>query len=96
LRYRRIRVAEDDARALLRLARFAIRIEQARTKGGLYPADARDLQPPVDPLAWPHLVRYEAILGGRGYKVWSVGIDGKDDGGDPQSGKDAVLERKPR
>jgi hypothetical protein len=91
---RRARWTEDEARALLRLTRFAARIEQARDAVGRYPTDISGLEVPVDPFGWPTKLRYAASSDRRGYKVWSVGPNLEDDGGREQELADVVLERR--
>jgi len=91
---RRARAIEDEARALLRLTRLATRVEQARDTAGRYPADLLGVETPADPIGWPAPLRYAPTPDRRGYKLWSVGLNGKDDGGSEEERADIVLERK--
>lgn len=76
---------------LTRLA-LAIRVYQL-THDGNRPATLAALAPdilpaiPTDSFAGGAPLRYDAASG----KVWSVGEDGKDDGGDPEDNKDIVV-----
>lgn len=91
---RRARWAEDEARALLRLTRLAVRVEGARDASGRYPPDVSGLEVPVDPYGWPARLLYAPSPDRRGYKVWSVGPNGTDDGGSDEKLADVVLERR--
>jgi hypothetical protein len=90
----RSRVAGLDLTARYRLVRLALAVEQAAV-AGRYPADGGGIDLPVDPHAAPALLRYQATADGRGYKLWSVGSDGKDDGGKAEGQADLVVERRP-
>jgi hypothetical protein len=49
---------------------------------GLYPLDPDRLERALDPLARDgRTLRYEPAADGLGYRLWSVGWDGRDDGG---------------
>ena len=87
-------ISRLDLAARYRLVRLALRVEQARGRGGRYPAEATALEVPVDPHAAPAPLRYQAAADGRGYKLWSVGSDGRDDGGKAEGNADLVLERR--
>jgi hypothetical protein len=87
----RSRRSADDLRAVLALVRAVAHIEAARGADGRYPADP---ERPADPNTEPAApLRYTLAPDGRGYKLWSIGSDGKDDGGRAGGGADLVLER---
>jgi hypothetical protein len=48
----------------------------------------------VDPFAHPATLRYLPAPDGKGYKLWSIGMDRKDQGGQAAGKADVVLERK--
>lgn len=83
-------------KAKYRLIQTAIAIERQRSKDGRYPQDQTLINLPIDPLASPAKLNYQAASDGRGYKIWSVGENGKDDGGTSgnEGADDIVLERK--
>lgn len=86
--------SQFDLLARVHVLRAALRVEQAAlAAGGRYPGDASALDLPVDPWQPPARVRYAATGGGTGFRVWSIGMDGSDDGG--ANKKDLVLERAP-
>ncbi len=76
-------------RAVLReMAICAVALERHRLKHGSYPADLNQLVPAFLPSVPPDWMdgkplRYQLEPYGR-YKLWSVGLDGMDDGGDAQ------------
>jgi hypothetical protein len=88
----RARVAQDQATTRFRMLRVVVQLETSRKNSGRYPEDASALDLPVDPFAYPEKLRYASLDGGKGYKLWSVGTDGKDDGGKNQL--DEVFEHK--
>jgi hypothetical protein len=93
------RSSQDLATAYLRLAQGAVLVENERDPAGLYPRDSAGLKLGTDPFGWPRPLHYEATSGGRGYKLWSIGPDRKDDGGapgDPGRLADVVVERAAR
>ena len=75
---------EDRRLARLRAARAALAVERYRLKRGGLPASLQDLVPeylktvPLDPFDGKPL-RFRKL--GRGFMVYSVGPDGKDEGG---------------
>jgi hypothetical protein len=90
---------QNQLHALIRVLLAALAIEEKRTPDGLYP---KEVDLPVDPCGAPAKLHYQPTEGGKGFKVWSVGLNGKDDGGVPQKpghlkselGDDLVFERK--
>lgn len=91
----RICQRSDMVLAKFHLVRAAIAIEQHRSPAGLYPPAPAGILLPVDPLAAPARLHYQPLSGGKGYRIWSVGDNGKDDGGISGKGTadDLVLER---
>lgn len=91
----RICQRSDMVLAKFRLVRTAIAIEQHRSPAGLYPPAPAGILLPVDPLAAPARLHYQALSQGKGYRIWSVGDNGKDDGGISGKGTadDLTLER---
>jgi hypothetical protein len=85
--------ARLDLLARFRLVRLALRVEQARGGDGRYPADAAGLDVPPDPHAAPATLRYQPEGDRRGYRMWSVGSDDKDDGGRAEGKADILLAR---
>lgn len=83
-----LEVARDELRAIAlgRAARVAVAVEQFRLARTSLPETLDELVPeqllaiPGDPFA-PHPLRYDSL--GVRYTVYSVGLDGKDDGGMP-------------
>jgi hypothetical protein len=92
----RARVAQDQETARFRILRAAIRIEKTWGKGGRYPGDSAAVDLPIDPFAYPAKLHYASLAEGRGYKLWSVGLNGTDDGGVAKDKADEVFERPPR
>ncbi|NQU10585.1 hypothetical protein HQ590_07340 [bacterium] len=82
-------VKEAKIVARLRCARAAVEIERRRLATGSLPADLGQGLPP-DPFAGQPL-RYKKLA--KGYVVYSVGKDGKDDGGDAKQDIAFVVER---
>jgi len=74
-------------RARLAVVRFAIALERRNATG--VAASAPDA--PEDPCAAPAKLRAEVTADGAGYRVYSAGPNGKDDGGKDD---DIVVERK--
>lgn len=94
INFEQVTLNYDDLLARYRLARSAIAIERAAVALH-YP---KTFDAPVDPLdANGAKLRYKPAADELGYKVWSVGRDGKDDGGkaSAKSGDpgDIVIER---
>jgi len=89
-----VRIALPDesrypARLAARLARVRLLqggalVEARRDPGGAYPAEVKGL--PIDPCAPPAPLRYARSAAG--YKLWSVGENGTDEGGAPGKGQD--------
>jgi hypothetical protein len=91
---------QDRLMARIRLCQTALALEDERGAGGTFPAEPELL---VDPCASPAKLHYKLAEDRKGYKLWSVGENGKDDGGifnrrpgegQPGFGDDLVLERK--
>jgi hypothetical protein len=51
---------------------------------------------PIDPFAYPAKLHYASLADGRGYRLWSVGVNGVDDGAIAKDQADEVFERPPR
>jgi hypothetical protein len=92
----RARIAQDQETARFRMLRAAIRIEKTCGKGGPYPASAAAIDLPIDPFAYPAKLHYASLAEGRGYKLWSVGLNGTDEGGVAKDKADEVFERPTR
>ncbi len=90
------RAAQDRETARLRMLRAAIRLEKLRREQGRYPEDPTAVDLPVDPFAFAAKLRYASLDQGRGYKLWSVGANGTDEGGSANDKADEVFERLPR
>lgn len=76
----RTRVSVDEARVLAAAVRTAVGLEKRRAAEDRYPADAGTL--PADLLAADGTpLRYRVAADGMSYALYSVGGDGKDDGG---------------
>jgi hypothetical protein len=90
----RARAVQDVQTARFRLLRAAIQLERTWAKDGRYPTSAAAIELPIDPFAYPAKLHYASLAEGRGYKLWSVGLYPKDDGG--KEGADEVFERPPR
>jgi hypothetical protein len=76
--------------AWFRLLQGALMIEESRLAPGSHPADPASLRLPVDPLGSGAALRWSK--GPPGVRVWSVGLDGKDGGGEAANERDLVLE----
>lgn len=87
---RQVRASSDNLRVRFAMVSTAVGLEQGLRKDGHYPAELAKL--PVDPFAYPAKIHYQPSADGHAYKLWSVGYDGKDDGG---AAGDNVLERSP-
>jgi hypothetical protein len=81
--------AGDSLAARYALLHAAIAIEGARTEDGFPATPAL----PIDPCAPPAKLGYETSPDGRGYRLWSAGANGRDDGG---HGDDIAFERRAR
>jgi hypothetical protein len=90
----RTRVSVDLLAARFALVKAALALEEGVAKGGPYPKDAASLSLAKDPLSPSRPLRYERSADGRGYKLWSVGINEQDDGGASAQNRDLVLERQ--
>ena len=82
--------------ARFRILRAAIQIEKMWAKQGRYPGDSAAIDLPIDPFAHPAELHYASLADGRGYKLWSVGLNGTDDGGVAKDQADEVFERPAR
>jgi hypothetical protein len=89
----RVGVSVNLLAARFALVQAAVQIEEAASGGRSYPADASSLSLPGDPMAAGSSLRYEPSPDRRGYRLWSVGYDGRDDGGISEQERDLVLER---
>ena len=67
-----------ELRARYSLVHAAIALERARDADGRFPASP---ELPLDPLAAGERLHYRLAPNARGYALWSVGRNGKDDGG---------------
>jgi hypothetical protein len=90
----RLRSSQDDVLARFRLLRGAVRLERIWQRTGRYPSDAGEVDLPVDPFAYPAQLHYTSLAEGRGYRVWTVGRDGRDDGGAAKERADDVFEKQ--
>ena len=90
----RARVSADDLRARMALARTAIRLEQRRASAGRYPEVLGDLSAPDPHAVPPGALRYAVGEDGRSFRLWSVGSNHTDDGGQAAGFQDILLERK--
>jgi hypothetical protein len=93
----RPRTGIDLVKARGALIQAAVLIETARGPAPSYPAEVANL--PSDPFAAGASVRYRVAEGGKGYRVWSIGPERKDHGGngswtENNDSIDLVLERK--
>lgn len=88
------RASQDFVTARLRLLRAAIQLEKRWQQEGRYPGNVADL--PIDPFAYPAKLHYMSLADGKGYRIWSVGLNGKDDGGVAKDRADVAFERSPR
>ncbi|HZM02897.1 MAG TPA: hypothetical protein VFC44_07720 [Candidatus Saccharimonadales bacterium] len=76
--------SEASTQVSVQLAITALAIERFRLERGRLPDELKDLVPqyidtiPTDPFDGA-LIRYQRLI--RGYKIYSVGADGHDDGG---------------
>jgi hypothetical protein len=88
----RLRATEHEMHNALLLVALALRAHRAER--GRYPADLGELvaagylsRLPDDPFALSGTLRYRRLAGGDKYLLYSVGADGKDDGGKPVTNK---------
>jgi hypothetical protein len=88
----RARVAQEQERARFRILRAAILLEKAWAEDGRYPESAAALDLPIDPFAYPSRLRYAVHAEGRGYRLWSVGTNGTDEGGVGTNQADEVFD----
>lgn len=91
----RIRVTVGSLAARFLLAKTAVTIEEAAARTGRYP-EASAVALPADPLVAVGTLRYERSPDGKGYRLWSVGANERDDGGTSRDNLDLVLERPAR
>ena len=83
-----------DDTLMLQLALRAYKLEH-----GAYPPDLKSLVPnyiktvPADPFGGGEALRYK--ISGKTYALWSIGPDGKDDGGKPIPPRNGIRHRKP-
>jgi hypothetical protein len=75
--------------AWFRLVQAAVMVEREKRARGRYPSDASALELPKDPLAPAQPLQYR--LDGSGYRLWSIGLDGVDEGGKAEKRADEVL-----
>lgn len=75
--------------ALFRLVEAGLLLEDEKRLHGRYPDDASGLALPRDPLALDQTLRYRRQ--GASYVLWSVGLNGVDDGGRSEHEDDLVL-----
>ena len=92
----RARDSQDWVAVRFRLLRAAVDLERTWQKEGRYPGDASAIDLPVDPYGYPARLHYVSLAEGRGYKLRSVGENGKDDSGIAEGHADEVFERPPR
>jgi hypothetical protein len=92
----RARVVQDELAARFRLVRAAVRLERIWAKQGRYPTNATAIDLPIDPFAYPAKLHYASLADGRGYRLWSVGANGTDNGGIAKDQADEVFDRPPR
>ena len=82
----------DDARrgrTWFRLTEAALRLEGVRVAQGRYPQNATAVRLPDDPFAPGSTLRFAAAPAG--LRIWSVGPNGRDDGGEDRPQQDIVL-----
>ncbi len=75
-----------------RLVQAALALEAARLESGRYPRDVEAARLPADPFAPGSTLRFAPDAGS--VRVWSVGLDGRDDSGRATSNADLVLARE--
>lgn len=75
--------------ALFRLVEAGLLLEDEKRLHGRYPDDASGFALPKDPLALDQPLRYRRE--GASYVLWSVGLNGVDDGGRSEHEDDLVL-----
>jgi hypothetical protein len=75
--------------ARFRLVQAAVVLEREKRARGRYPSDASAVELPRDPFAPAQPLSYRPD--GSTYRLWSVGIDGVDGGGDAEKRADEVL-----
>jgi hypothetical protein len=75
--------------AWFRLVQAAVMLERDKRARGHYPSDATALDLPKDPFAPSLPLKYRPD--GSSYRVWSIGMDGIDDGGRAEKRADIVL-----
>jgi hypothetical protein len=91
----RFPVSFTDLAARFALVRSAVTVE-AGSNDRRYPEVAGVPRLPADPWAASQPIRYEATADGRGYRLWSLGMNRVDDGGTARDQLDLVLEREAR
>jgi hypothetical protein len=94
-----VTIAHDDPywSARVALVRTAIALENDRDTDGSYPEEP---SLPEDPFALDHApMHYERSSSGRGWRLWSVSYNHRDDHGEHSGGEsgtdDMLLERRP-
>lgn len=86
----RLFLTARDTLAWFRLVQAAVTLERAKRAGGRYPRDAAALDLPRDPFDPQRPLRYRPE--GSTYRLWSIGMDGVDDGGKSEKHADLVME----
>jgi hypothetical protein len=89
---RRLRTFSVGVQARFRLVRTLLLLEQSHASTRApYPFDVSEVGLPRDPYAPDRPLHYAPAPDGSGYRLWSVGQDGRDDGG--VESRDIVLSR---
>jgi hypothetical protein len=94
--FERLQIRQVQSTALTRVVRTALALERYRVTRGTLPDNLMELSPvfldnvPEDPYDG-HPLRYKKLV--KGYVVYSVGEDGKDDGGDEKKDITFTVER---
>jgi hypothetical protein len=89
----KVLISSARADASVALARTACALERHRLAHGAYPAELAELVPaylaavPRDVIDGQPLHYRRGAAGG--FKLWSIGIDGQDDGGTPEKTQEA-------
>jgi len=85
----RLFLTSRDTLAWFRLVQVAVMLEREKRARGRYPSDATALDLPKDPFAPLLPLKYRPD--GSSYRLWSIGMDGIDDGGKAEKRADIVL-----
>lgn len=89
-------IRRDTSVAMVEMARMALGLERRRAETGSYPSSLAELPPPPRDGPWPadpfSGIRYRYERAGEGFRLWSVGADQEDQGGDAE--RDIVLRVK--